>query len=204
MPRPRTARELELIEIIKPLHAFKWECHYEWCRLEESLKNIGKDFGGYELIPDFQRGHVWSTAQQTAFVEACIRGVVPSSGYLVQFNCPNWNLDDVETDLPPGLQCVDGLQRFTAVTKFMRGELKAFGMTFEEFEGTMFSTRRMTFRIAMLDFTKRVDLLEHYLAFNSAGIVHSTEEIERVTKLRDAALAQSLTPSHSDHTTEPA
>tara|TARA_R110002124_G_scaffold128157_2_gene288524 strand:+ start:8018 stop:8608 length:591 start_codon:yes stop_codon:yes gene_type:complete len=195
MVRQDTARDLELIELIQPLHAFKWECHFEWWRLEKALYELGNDYGGFDLTPDFQRGHVWTTEQQVRFIESCIRGVVPSSGYLIQFNCANWGLDEAETDLPRGLQCVDGLQRYTAVTKFMRGEIKAFGMTFDEFEDTRFRTRRNTVRVAILDFTSRADLLSHYLAFNSGGTVHPIEEIERVQKMRDEALCKKSLPT---------
>ncbi|MFU5648574.1 DUF262 domain-containing protein [Pseudomonas aeruginosa] len=103
---------------------------------------MGKDYDGLELNPDFQRGHVWTPAQQVHFIENCLRGVVASSGLLIQFNSPSWNDDASESDLPPGLQCVDGLQRYTAVTEFVKGNVKPFGFTAKEISRTQFSAMR--------------------------------------------------------------
>lgn len=186
MAREASEYEQELERLIRPLRAASWEADYEWGHIETSLPRIANDYGGLDLIPDFQRGHVWTEAQQSRFVEACIRGVVPSSGYLIQFNCANWKLDGTPTDLPDGFQCVDGLQRYTAITRFMRDEIRAFGLLASDLMGTQFSPKRMRVRMAVLDFTERADLLDHYLAINSGGTPHSLEEIERVRALRDA------------------
>jgi hypothetical protein len=181
MSREFTREELEAI--VRPLRTAKWQADYAWSRAEAALEGLGKDWGGLELVPDFQRGHVWTEAQQVHFLENCMRGVVASSGYLIQFNCPQWNEDADDTDLPPGLQCVDGLQRLTAVTRFVRGEIKVFGLSAEDLQRTQFSPRSLHLKVAVHDFTKRADLLEHYLSINAGGTPHSSEEIQRVRGL---------------------
>ena len=136
-----------------------------------------------DLCPDFQRGHVWSAEQQRHFIENCLRAVVPTSAFLIQFNCSEWGDPDPESDLPVGLQCVDGLQRYTAVTEFVKGNVKPFGFTANELAGTQFSPKRMCMKVAIHGFTKRADLLSQYLALNAGGTPHSAAEIARVRAL---------------------
>lgn len=189
MARELTEYEQKLEDLVRPLGAAKWKTDVFWSRLEDSFTELGVDHGGLELIPDFQRGHVWSKFQQSHFVENCLRGIVPSSGLLIQFNSPFWGDHRGETDLPAGLQCVDGLQRYSAVTGFVRGEVKAFGLSAADFAGTQFDPKRLRMTIAVHDFTSRAELLAFYLALNSGGSQHSEEEIERVRGLLDTAKA---------------
>lgn len=175
--------EQHALSIIRPLRTAKWQADYDWDDLEDGLARLATRHGGLELNPDFQRGHVWSKAQQTHFIENCLRGVVASSGFLLQFNCPGWFDDVASTDLPSCLQCVDGLQRYTAVTEFMKGNVQPFGFTAEQLSSTQFSPRRFHMKVAVHDFAKRADLLEHYLAINAGGTPHSADELERVRGL---------------------
>jgi len=184
MAREISEFEQQLNDIIKPLRTARWSSDYRWDSLERSLAKLGQDYGGLELVPDFQRGHVWTPSQQAFYIENCLRGVVPISGLLLQFNSPSWNdIDEVETDLPPGLQCVDGLQRYTAITEFVKGNVKPFGLTAEQLMGTPFSVKKFYVKIAVHDFTSREQLLTQYLDLNAGGTPHSAEEIERVRGL---------------------
>jgi len=184
MAREISEFEQQLNDIIKPLRTARWSSDYRWDSLERSLAKLGQDYGGLELVPDFQRGHVWTPSQQAFYIENCLRGVVPISGLLLQFNSPSWNdIDEVETDLPPGLQCVDGLQRYTAITEFVKGNVKPFGLTAEQLMGTPYSVKKFYVKIAVHDFTSREQLLTQYLDLNAGGTPHSAEEIERVRGL---------------------
>lgn len=183
MAREIGAFEQGLIEIIKPLSTAKWQADYRWDKIEGSLEGLGVDYGGLELIPDFQRGHVWSKAQQVHFVENCLRGVVASNGFLIQFNCASWNENVKSLDLPSGLQCVDGLQRYTAITEFVKGEVKPFGLSPDDLKNTQFHPNKFHMKVAVHCFTSRADLLAHYIAINSGGTQHSAEEIDRVRGL---------------------
>lgn len=107
MARELSDFELELVKLVNPLAAARWSADYRWDNVERALVGLGEDYDGLELCPDFQRGHVWQPSQQVHFVENCLRGIVPSSGLLLQFNCPGFSeLANVKTDLPPGLQYV--------------------------------------------------------------------------------------------------
>lgn len=175
--------------IIKPLRTAQWQADYQWSRLEQGLERLASQYGELELNPDFQRGHVWTPEQQVAFITSCLRGVVASNGFLIQLNCPSWSDKYDATDLPPGLQCIDGLQRYTAVVEFVRGNIRPFGFSADELANTRFSPARFYMKVAIHGFTKRADLLEHYLSINAGGTPHSADEIERVRGL----LAQART-----------
>lgn len=184
MAREISEFEQQLNDIIKPLRTARWSADYRWDRLETALANMGKDYGGLELVPDFQRGHVWTPAQQEHYIANCLRGVVPASGLLIQFNSPSWgDIDVAATDLPPGLQCVDGLQRYTAITEFVKGNVMPFGLSADQLMGTPYSVRKLYVKIAVHDFITREQLLTQYLDLNAGGTPHSPEEIERVRGL---------------------
>lgn len=180
------ANNARLSLIIKPLSTARYECDADWSYVNKHLAGWEQDYGGLELNPDFQRGHVWTKDQQINFIENCLRGVVSSSGFLLQFNCPNWD-DEKPSDLPKGFQCIDGLQRLTAVQEFLKGNVRPFGLTPEDLLFSSFSIKsNFRFRLAVHTFRDKVQLLDHYLAINTGGTPHSKEEIDRVTKLRES------------------
>lgn len=188
MARQISEFEQQLNNLIKPLRTARWSADYRWDGLESALTGLGEDYGGLELIPDFQRGHVWTPEQQAHYIENCLRGVVPVSGLLIQFNSASWNnIAKADTDLPPGLQCVDGLQRFTAITEFVKGNVKPFGFTAKELLGTAYSARKFYVKVAVYDFTSREQLLTQYLDLNAGGTPHSAKEIQRVRALLEQA-----------------
>ncbi|EJH4818704.1 hypothetical protein LDZ95_23610 [Pseudomonas aeruginosa] len=49
---------------------------------------------------------------------------------------------------------------------------------------------RIHMKIAIHDFTRRADLLDHYLSINAGGTPHSADEIERVRGLLAQAKAK--------------
>lgn len=191
MARQISEFEQHLDTLVKPLRTARWSADYRWDGLERALIGLGEDYGGLELIPDFQRGHVWTPEQQAHYIENCLRGVVPVSGLLIQFNSPSWSdVTKADTDLPPGLQCVDGLQRFTAITEFVKGNVKPFGYSAKELLSTAYSPRKFYVKVAVYDFTSREQLLTQYLDLNAGGTPHSAAEIERVRGLLAEAQAK--------------
>ncbi|MFL1449162.1 DUF262 domain-containing protein [Pseudomonas tritici] len=189
MTREISDTEQEMIDLIQPLRSACWSADYRWDKLEVSLTVLGEDWGGFEMNPDFQRGHVWTPAQQVFFVENCLRGIVGISGMVIQFNCRNWSVEPAFSDLPPGLQCVDGLQRFTAINEFVKGNVKPFGLSADELKGTQFSPNKLFMKVEIHDFSTRAELLSHYLSINAGGTPHSADEITRVRELLTLAKA---------------
>lgn len=152
-------------------------------RLEADQKEIG---GSFELVPDFQRGHVWSDAQRAAYIESLIRKTAPA---LILFNCPGWARPTARSR--PGadiadntFQCIDGLQRLTAVRKFMAGEFSVFGGLFAgDLAKSPFDLGRYRLQMAVYEFDRRADLYQFYLDLNSGGSPHSAEELGRVRQM---------------------
>lgn len=157
--------------------------------LERYLAGLQKDAmqqgGQLELVPDFQRGHVWTEVQQIAYVEAMIAGRVTCR---IMLNGPGFNslqLGKPEGDIHPHLmQCIDGLQRLTAVRRFMAGEFTVFGdLHAADLVGTPFDPRRIRVRFEIFGFARRAELLEFYLQLNAGGTPHTDEELARVEHL---------------------
>ena len=178
-----------LSQIISPLPAPQYTIDCQFASIERQLSNYQKDWG-LNLDPDFQRGHVWTTEQRIAFVEGMFRGTVGESQRVIQFNAPHWNNDKHGGDLPDEIQIIDGLQRLTAVRRFLAGEFCIFnGLCVDDFEGSRYSVK-MGFhrlRFAIHSFAFRHDLLRYYLDINTGGTPHSQDEIERVRRLLTVA-----------------
>lgn len=139
--------------------------------------------GSFELCPDFQRGHVWSDEQRSRYIEAVMRGNAPRR---VLMNCPGWLGDGRPGDDIPQMtfQCVDGLQRVTAVQMYAGGELEVFGgRTISDFKGTPFAAQRFRMQMVVMEIGSRRDLLQMYLDLNAGGSVHSPQELQRVREL---------------------
>lgn len=152
-----------------------------WSYLEEWIARQEEDLGRIEIVPDFQRGHVWTPEQRSRYVEFRLRG--GESGRDIMWNHPSWR--DGEGGV---LQLVDGLQRLTAVRGFLRNEVPAFGSLFREYTDKM-SWTAYDFIFYVNDLKTRADVLRWYLEINSGGTPHSSEEIARVASLLDAEKA---------------
>ena len=173
-------------KIVQPLHTAGYSVDWLWKDilepLDDFLSNKGKQL--LEYVPDFQRGHVWTEDQQRKFVEGVLRGVVGRDLLNIRFNCAAWN-DDPSGDLDDRVQCIDGLQRLTAIRNYVAGEIKPFGLSVEQLAPTHYGIKRASFsiKLSVYDFQNRADLLKFYLAINDGGTVHSAAELTRVRGL---------------------
>lgn len=180
---------IDLKALIRPVKDSAWTADFPWGSFHEWLGNLAADFGGIELNPDFQRGHVWTPEQQTRYVEAAMRNLLPPSAKSVQFNCANWHdAPMTPKDLPRGLLCLDGLQRISAVDAWIAGEIKPFGLPMEVYEDSDWQVTRgmnlkFRFQVAIYDYPSRAEVLQHYIDFNAGGTPHSPEEIARIREM---------------------
>lgn len=152
---------------------------------ERDLPSLG---GSFDLNPDFQRGNVWTDSQRIAYIEAVLRAAAPTR---ILFNCPGWsNTDGTQGDIPAHtFQCVDGLQRLTAVRKFIAGEFTVFdGLSVGDLKGSPFDINRYRFQFCVYEFANRSELLQFYIDLNAGGTIHSQSELDRVRQLRDSSL----------------
>jgi len=128
-----------------------------------------------EIDPDFQRAHVWDDEKRRRYVEFILRGGM--TGLDIYTNCPGWHRGSVGNFV-----LVDGKQRLEAVTRFLRNELPVFDGTYYR-EYTDHLRLRAKFRWHVNDLETRAEVLQWYLDLNSGGVVHTSEELERVRAL---------------------
>ena len=152
-------------------------CHYRcdvaWPYLEEHIK--AQQENGLDLDPDFQRAHVWTPEQQTAYVEYILQG--GTSGKELYFNCKGWLRGGRELYV-----IVDGKQRLEAVREFMRGNVAVFGHRRHAFtDKPDILNARFSWNVAALE--SRAEVLQWYLNFNAGGTIHTEEELARVRAL---------------------
>lgn len=148
-----------------------------WDYLEEWLKDHIED--GLQLDPDFQRAHVWTEAQQIAYVEYALRG--GRSGRDLFFNCKGWHLGERDNET---FVLVDGKQRLTAVRRFLASEMPAFGTLRKDFKGRM-RMQDADFVVNVNDLATRKEVLVWYLEMNTGGTPHTDDEIDKVKVLLD-------------------
>lgn len=182
------ANTSRLKALIQPISGPIYTVDHNLAYIETALASYAKDWG-MNLDPDYQRGHVWSDHKRSMFIESLLRGTLPDSLLMIQFNAPHWDNQAPHSDLPSELQIVDGLQRLTTVRRFMAGELTAFGLHVDDFNESSFDCNRFYYRMkfAIHAMQTRADVLRYYLAINRGGVVHSDEEIARVTALLQQA-----------------
>ena len=132
---------------------------------------------GLVLNPDFQRGHVWTEEQQTAYIEYLLMGGL--SGRTVYLNAKDIGSPSLKAQ---DYVCVDGLQRITAIRRFYRDEIPAFEHRYSQFEGKLNSIK-LTIRVVLNDLQTREEVLQWYLELNTTGAPHSKEELDRVKAL---------------------
>jgi uncharacterized protein with ParB-like and HNH nuclease domain len=126
-----------------------------------------------EMNPDFQRGHVWTTDQQVKFIEFILKGGKTEP---IQFNHTNWMNGEGE------MVCVDGLQRTTAILKFLNDELEIFdGYKLSQIDNlTLFNTN---IYISVNNLKTRKEVLQWYIELNDGGTPHTKSEIEKVKRM---------------------
>lgn len=141
----------------------------KWIREEESE-------AGLQLTPDFQRGHVWTERQQVAYMKFLLRG--GKTGRNLYFNYPSWHRQ-VSEGTYNDYVCVDGLQRITAIMRFVDNEIKVFGSYFREYTD---SPRIIedTMRVHINDLKTKREVLQWYVEMNAGGTPHTEAEIRRV------------------------
>lgn len=148
--------------------------NYSWKYLKIWLEEQKNEIG-LELEPDFQRAHVWNDEKRSKYIEYILKGGI--SGRAIYFNCSSWMK---EFNMPVVL--VDGLQRVTAVLKFLNNEITIFdGKYFKDIEGRL--PLQASFDVYVNDLPTRKEVLQWYIDLNDGGVAHTSEEIKKVKGL---------------------
>lgn len=132
---------------------------------------------GRLIIPDYQRGRVWTSEQSARFMGYVLTGGQPPPIWVQEH--PNEDVEEV----------IDGLQRLTAFRAFMDGEVPVeLPDGRNVFIGDL--APDAVIRLRGLHITKmivrlptRADVLRLYLRLNRGGTVHTDTEIARVEAL---------------------
>lgn len=149
-----------------------------WDYLEDWMKDHLEQ--GLNIDPDFQRAHVWTEAQQIAFVEYGLRGGL--SGKAIYFNHPHWMHFKRKKNAYDDFVLVDGKQRLNAVMRFLHNEIPAFGSYRREYTDKI-RLAGPGFSVFINDLKTRAQVLTWYLEMNTGGTVHTDEEIEKVRRM---------------------
>lgn len=83
--------------------------------LRRVISNYKEDYG-LQMNPDFQRGNVWTEEQQIKYLEFYFKG--GKTARVIYFNCPVFGRETERCDIP-NMVLVDGLQRLTALMRFL-------------------------------------------------------------------------------------
>lgn len=152
-----------------------YEVDVGWDYLEHHIKGAVEE-DGLILEPDFQRAHVWTRAQQVAYVEYQLQG--GEVGRYITFNAPGWGRQ-IEIGK---YEIVDGKQRLEAVRAFLRDEFPVFGHLRSEYEGRMRHTSAsFKWRVCCLE--TRSEVLRLYLNINAGGTPHTKAELDKVRRM---------------------
>jgi hypothetical protein len=174
--------------IIKPIPLSVYRVNFLFRSIDSALTEFFNEYGGVNHTPDFQRGHVWTSKQQSHFIENILKGIVIDSGLTIQYNCPHFSSGSgYSGELPKEFQCIDGLQRFTAIRKFIRDELLVFGeFRCSDFVDTKYDVmKNSSYRIFLVvyELQTREELLQYYLDINTGGTIHNKNEIAKVRRM---------------------
>jgi uncharacterized protein with ParB-like and HNH nuclease domain len=160
-----------------------WECDFDLVHFVREIEVFEKE-EGLILNPDFQRGHVWTEEQQIKYIEFILKG--GKTARVVYLNNPTWYTQNTGTNYNDFV-CVDGLQRITAIQRFIHNQIKVYNHYFNEYEDTARIPQGMM-KININDLSTKKDVLKWYLEFNSGGTIHTEEEINKVKRLLEQEL----------------
>lgn len=155
-----------------------WQADFDFINLISFIDEHIEKYG-LQLNTNFQRGHVWTEEQQIKWIEFFLKGGKTSR--IIYLNKPDWN-DSVPDGAYNDFVCVDGLQRLTAIRRFVNGEIPVFRSYINEFEDRM-SIIRDSIKVNVNDLKSEKEVLQWYVDMNSGGIPHTDKEIERVKKM---------------------
>lgn len=137
--------------------------------------------GEINLAPEYQRSRVWTPLQASRFV-----GFIMEGGETPPLWLQRWG------DGAPD-EVIDGLQRISAVSQFLLGQIPmettmgeiAFLTDFpEQQQGQLVSTTGgPTLKIQYVSYPNKVEVMKFYLRLNRGGTPHTDEEIDRVKAL---------------------
>lgn len=162
-----------------------WNAMFSWKYVSGQIQKWQSEFlAPLNLDPDYQRAHVWTPEQQTAYIEYALQG--GEVGRNIIFNCPGWM-----GDWRGPFELLDGKQRLGAVRAFWRNEVPIFGGHCAKDIGGVFPWSDVMFNFQICRIDSRQEVLRLYLNINAGGTPHTQDELDRVRQLLAEAENQS-------------
>ena len=162
-------------DIIQYTQQANYYVNVEWGEINDKIQHISsRNEYITEIIPDFQRGHVWTKKQQIKYIEFKLKGGTGSNDLL--WNCPGWM-----TTFEGPYQLVDGLQRLTAVRMFINNKIPAFNIYHSEFKGRIPSHCEFLWHVN--DLKTREEVLQWYIEITKCRIQSLGRKPHKVKQL---------------------
>lgn len=139
-------------------------------RRDDLIRNPTKLF---ECVPAFQRSNnQWTEAMQVKFVENLLSGL---STVLMLYEVVPLDKEPLRTRC----KVLDGLQRLTAIYRFIRGDLLVFGYSYDELvKNRIMRMNLMRVKLQVYSFDTEKEAVEFYIAMNE-NITHSSDDIQK-------------------------
>lgn len=131
-------------------------------------------FGG---VPAFQRDNdKWSESMQVKFVENLLMGCKTTlMMYEIADKGDHGRLCDC--------YILDGLQRITAIDRFVKGEITAFGESYSKLRTErVINNLRCRLKINVYTFGSEKEAIEFYISMNE-NITHSSSDIDKAKRI---------------------
>lgn len=116
------------------------------------------------VLPDWQRGHVWTRQQDIALIESAWRGIALGT----------YTYNQSEIDSPLDNLLIDGQQRMTAIQSYIEDEFPVFGYRWSELPKR--DERRWVMSTAFPSFVTETEdetyLRTYYDLMNFGGTAH--------------------------------
>ena len=127
----------------------------------------------FECVPAFQRDNdKWTEEMQVSFILNLLSGC-PT---VLMFYEVAKSVDTREQDLT-SCKLIDGLQRLTAIYRFLTNEIKVLGYTYQELtDNRVMVLNRITVKISNYAFQSEIEAVQFYISMNE-NISHSKEDI---------------------------
>lgn len=139
--------------------------------------------GALNFGAEYQREYVWGPAEQQAFLRILVSGFPVGSVALAKAS------DWAECD-GPYIEVVDGKQRLTTLSLFIKGEipivLNGENIYWSEFtREEQLAFGRPTLSAVILDDATESDRIVYFVAVNFTGVPQSEEHRQKVLKLQE-------------------
>ena len=158
-----------------------WTAPTHGCDFDIKYLERGLETWNVDADPVYQRGHVWTNEQRSAFLGYWLQGgTVPT---LWVWEPPSSKEDSGEAR--PEL--IDGKQRMTAFLMWWHDEIAANvdgRMIYAKETDKRFRVHHMI-HLTFVRLDSRADVLRFYLRLNGGGTPHSPNELARVRALLD-------------------